>query len=179
MFNTQKFNTGKFNIPSSDVASVSGNISATGGLTGTARVVYSASGRCDGVSSIEKANAARIVKAECDMLHAKSGATCEYYNRVAVSGEPLEGVSGIEAKAVEVFGITFMRLSDIVLKPGQELVIDTENMTAVIDGENAIHLLSDDSEFFFLAQGSNTITYSDRAAQRKINLKVMWKNRWL
>ena len=52
-------------------------------------------------------------------------------------------------------------------------------MTATIDGQNAIHLLSDDSVFFFLAQGEDIITYADNGTSRSINLKVMRKDRWV
>ena len=98
---------------------------------------------------------------------------------VAQKGEDLVLALVAGIKAAEVFGVSIISLADIVLKPGQELIIDTENMTATIDGENAIHLLGDDSDFFFLAQGDNIVTYSDRSGNRNINLKVMWKNRWV
>lgn len=77
----------------------------------------------------------------------------------------------------------FLGLKLSVAKFGAEtgtgVIIDTDNMTATIDGQNAIHLLSDDSAFFFLAQGENLITYMDGSGSRQANLKVMWKDRWL
>ena len=179
MFNTQKFNLGKFNVPSTNIASASGNISAQGGMIGTAYVICSCAGTCGGIGAMEKASPARIVPAEAEVMHGTSGMTGQYYNRVVVTGEPMDGISGMTIKAAEVFGVSIIRLTDIVLKPGQELIIDTENMTATIDGENAIHLLSDDSDFFFLAQGDNIVTYSDNGKSRTVNLKVMWKNRWV
>ena len=179
MFNTQKFNLGKFNVPSTNVASASGNISATGGMTGIANIICSGAGVFSGMGAMEKASPARITPAEAEPMHGISGLTVQYYNRVAVTGEPMDGISGMTIKAAEVFGVSVIRLADIVLKPGQELIIDTENMTATIDGENAIHLLSDDSDFFFLAQGDNIVTYSDNGKSRTANLKVMWKNRWV
>ena len=179
MFNTQKFNLGKFNVPSSDVAPASGNISALGGMAGFVNVICSGSGRFNGVGAMEKASPARITHAEAEIMHGESGLTGQYYNRVNVTGESIDGVSCMTIKAAEVFGVSVISLADIVMKPGQELIIDTENMTATIDGENAIHLLSDDSEFFFLAQGDDIITYTDNSGSRNINLKVMWKNRWV
>ena len=179
MFNTQKFNLGKFNVPSTNVASASGNISAQGGMSGIANITCSCAGTSGGVGIMEKASPARIVPVEVEIMHAESGITGRYYNRVEVTGEPMDGISGMTIKAAEVFGVSIISLADIVLKPGQELIIDTENMTATIDGENAIHLLGDDSDFFFLAQGDNIVTYSDRSGNRNINLKVMWKNRWV
>lgn len=179
MFNTQKFNLGKFNVPSSNVASASGNASAIGGMTGLSYVICAGQGAFNGIGGMDKANPSRVTPAEVGIMHAISSASGQYYNRVEVTGEQVDGISGMTIKTAEVFGVSIISLADIVLKPGQELVIDTENMTVTIDGENAIHLLSDDSDFFFLAQGENIITYSDNANSRNINLKAMWKNRWV
>jgi len=101
------------------------------------------------------------------------------YERVPLYPLTMGAQSGMVVRAAAVFRVDTLSLPQIVLGPGQELIIDTDNMTATIDGQNAIHLLSDDSVFFLLAQGGNVITYADNSDSRSINFKTMYKNRWL
>jgi len=103
----------------------------------------------------------------------------KYYKRMPLYPLAMGAQSGMTAQAVSVFRVDTLSLPQIVLGPGQELIIDTDNMTVTVDGQNAIHLLSDDSVFFLLAQGEDIITYADNSDSRSINFKTMYKNRWL
>ena len=80
-----------------------------------------------------------------------------FYKLVALFPEESNAISESNAKSADIYGIDIISLPDLVLKPGQELIIDTDNMTVTLDGQNAIHLLSDDSVFFFLAQGEDLV----------------------
>ncbi len=119
---------------------------------------------------------ARIKQALAQEITAESGMSAEYYKRIPVTPLPIDAISGMTAQTASVFGVDILSLPQIVLKPGQELIINTDDMTVTIDGENAIHLLSDDSVFFFFwRKGEDIITYSDASSNRSINLKVMYK----
>ena len=179
MFNTQKFNIGKFNVPSTNVASMSGAATVTTGASGSMSVKKRLSGTANATGRLEPASIIRKVQISAEPIEALTGALGKWYNRLLLHAAPVEAVTGASAKAIEVYGVETISLPDIVLKPGQELIIDTNEMTVTIDGENAIHLLSADSDFFALMQGENIITYSDNAEGRTAGLKVVWKDVWL
>ena len=72
-----------------------------------------------------------------------------------------------------------IHLKDIVLKPNDELVINTCDMTVEINGQNFAKLVEDDSDFFEFLPGNNMIVYSDQSPNRNIILDILWKDRWL
>lgn len=65
------------------------------------------------------------------------------------------------------------------LSPGDELIINTEEMTVTINSQNGMRYFSTDSDFFSLLSGANTIVYGDLAGSRKVSVDVIWKDRWL
>ncbi len=178
MLNTQKYNLGKYNI-AGGAASASGTVVAHSEMYGEPYVIYHASGSSHTIGKMEAAMPTRIVPITGNTIEATSDMEAQYYKRVEAIGTSADAVSGMTVQTAAVFGVDVLSLPELVLKPGQELIIDTDNMTATVDGENAIHLLSDESVFFFLAQGEDIITYIDNSNERQVNLKVMWKDRWL
>lgn len=181
MLNTQKFNIGKFNIIQEGAGSekASATFIASSGMSAAPAVFYASSARVTAEALLTALEYARIKQALAQEITAESGMSAEYYKRVPVTPLPIDAISGMTAQTASVFGVDILSLPQIVLKPGQELIINTDDMTVTIDGENAIDLLSDDSVFFFLAQGEDIITYSDSSGGRKINFKILYKNRWL
>jgi len=179
MFNTQKFNLGKFNVSTSNVKSMSGAVTVITDALGVMSVKKRLSGTSNTTAKMEPASMIRKVQLFAEAIEVSTDSFAKWYNRLLLHADPTEAITGASAKAIEVYGIETISLPDIVLKPGQELVIDTSEMTVTIDGENVIHLLSTDSDFFALMQGENTITYSDNSNKRTAGLKVMWKNRWV
>lgn len=181
MLNTQKFNIGKFNVIQEGTGSekASATFIANSGMSAAPAVFYASSARVAAESLLTVSEYVRIKQAFAQEITAESGMSAEYYKRILVTPLPIDAISGMTAQTASVFGIDILSLPQIVLKPGQELIINTDDMTVTVDGENVIHLLSDDSVFFFLAQGEDIITYSDVNGSRSINFKVMYKNRWL
>lgn len=104
---------------------------------------------------------------------------------IANATQVLDGGTGTSlftllAEAIQsVQGEAVITLEGLVLAPGDELVINTQDMTITLNGQNGTEHFSADSEFFTLLSGENTIIYSDGEASRKINLDVIWKDRWL
>ncbi len=78
-----------------------------------------------------------------------------------------------------VQGEAVIALEGLTLAPGDELIINTIDMTVTVNGQNGMQYFSSYSEFFALLNGANTLIYSDTGAARKINFDVIWKDRWL
>ena len=57
---------------------------------------------------------------------------------------------------------------------GDELIIDTDNMTVTINGENAIMYLADSSTFFTLS-AADIIRYEGTGTA---DIRLLWKDRW-
>jgi len=76
-------------------------------------------------------------------------------------------------------GEAVINLQNIILKPGEELIINTIDMTVTLNGQNAMQYFTNESEFFNLLAGLNTLIYSDSNASRTILFDVIWKDRWL
>lgn len=62
------------------------------------------------------------------------------------------------------------------LQPGDVLVIDTERMSALLNGENARHLLEGDYPVIYPEGG---FEYSDTESERTIKIRIIYKDRWL
>jgi len=67
----------------------------------------------------------------------------------------------------------------LILAPGGELIIDTEEMTVTVNSENGMEYFSMDSDFFKLLSGENIIVYSDASDTRDVLVDIIWKDRWL
>jgi len=78
-----------------------------------------------------------------------------------------------------MFGYSTLFLPDLVVPPDGELVIDTENMTITLNGENVTRFFGQDSEFFKLKPGENIVIYEDGEQNRDISYKILWKDLWL
>lgn len=78
-----------------------------------------------------------------------------------------------------VQGEAVISLEDLILSPGDELIINTCDMTVTLNGQNGAQYFSDDSEFFALLSGQNTIIYTDGNTSRDVVLDIIWKDRWL
>jgi phage-related protein len=76
-------------------------------------------------------------------------------------------------------GEAVIDLTGLVLAPGDELTINTEDMTVTLDGQNGMDYFSLDSEFFTLLSGLNTLVFTDGETTRTIAFDIIWKDRWL
>lgn len=78
-----------------------------------------------------------------------------------------------------VQGESVIDLEGLILRPGDELIINTCDMTVMLNGQNGTQYFSPDSEFFALLSGDNEIIYSDGNTTRNVTLDIIWKDRWL
>lgn len=81
--------------------------------------------------------------------------------------------------AIALSGESSLTLTGLILKPGDELLIDTGEMTVLLNGQNAMKYFEKDSEFIEFLHGINDIVYSDKSSSRKVAIDVLWKDRWL
>lgn len=76
-------------------------------------------------------------------------------------------LSGYDEEVMRFVGLSMMK--------GDELIIDTYNMTVTINGQNAIDKITDDSVFFFIEKGASITVEPQGTA----DITVLWKDRWL
>jgi hypothetical protein len=62
-----------------------------------------------------------------------------------------------------------------VLNPGDNLVINTEKMSALLNGEDVRHLVQ--GEYPMIAPGGG-LEYSDEETSRKVRVKIQFRDRW-
>lgn len=177
MFNRQPYNRGKFNTPSTSSVGANGIglMILNGGPVQGSRLI-SANGlailymKHDVDATINKNDIGNTALT----LNGFSNGT----KRFMVSSDISSLVLGTEANQM-LSGEAVINLEGIILKPGEELVINTCDMTITINGQNAMEYFSDDSEFFNLLSGLNTLIYSDSNSSRNLSFDVIWKDRWL
>jgi len=177
MFNRQPFNRGKFNVSNAQ----------SSGSNGIALMIMGVK-----PTLVEKVISAKGITNM--LLQANSNATKVKYNKgitdmileVAGEGTKVFIVSSdisdmtLETNANQTLaGEATIMLENINLKVGDELVINTCDMTVTVNGQNAMKFFDSESEFMSLLNGLNTIIYSDTNSNRKISLDVIWKDRWL
>lgn len=84
-----------------------------------------------------------------------------------------------DASAVaSMLGEEYIELVGVTLRPGEQLEIDTCALTATINGQNVMHLLSSDGDFFDFFPGANEIEIVATGAGT-IGVDAYWKDRWL
>lgn len=77
-----------------------------------------------------------------------------------------------------MLGQEYIELTNIVLAPGEQLEIDTCALTATINGQNVMHLLSHDGDFFDFFPGANEIEITASGAG-SVAVDTFWKDKWL
>lgn len=108
------------------------------------------------------------------MLGANSSSTIKMFN-IGMLDSDVE----VMADALgSTLGEEFIALEGIVLRPGEEMVINTCDLTATINGENAISSLTVGSDFFDFLSGDNDVIISGENS-RGMTVDVYWKDRWL
>lgn len=177
MFNRQPFNRGKFNTPSSSAIGNSGLalIFMKANSVPVHRII-----NASGISNISMKDNANgtIIKYDNGLSAILSDGHGEGTKVFIIEG----GTSDIriETAANQILaGESVISLEGIILKPGDELIINTCDMTVTLNGQNAMEYFSDDSEFFNLLNGINTIIYNDGNDERDVSFDIIWKDRWL
>lgn len=175
--NRQPFNRSAFNRP----------LSTSTTSTGLSQIKLKGSAVANRTISVPESRAHLLAKGSLAPVLVKFNSA-----NVALKLEALG--NGVKALSVEagsaeivlaasaqqaVQGEAVIALEGLTLAPGDELIINTIDMTVTVNGQNGMKYFSPYSEFFALLNGANTLIYSDTVAARKINFDVIWKDRWL
>ena len=175
----KKYNLGKFNIKDSAETSVS------------ASAEISISSACKGISVDKHIKIEKVVEihiyskasAHAEIESTKASAEINFDAKALASNlvYSSRGFSDVEimSKAVAaLLGEAYLELNNINLKPGEEVEIDMCNLTVTKNGENALHLMSSDGDFFDFLIGENGVDIVAEGAG-KIQVDAYWKDRWL
>lgn len=177
MFNRQPYNRGKFNRASGQTTGASGiSLLKLGVNTVAAMRTIAASGISN--LSLKQQSVGTVVKYSVAAAALSLKTTGKGIKEFLVTVNPA-GLVMKSAASQTLSGEASINLQGIVLAHGDELVINTCDMTITLNGENAMEYMTSTSEFFNLLTGLNTIEYSDGSEARTINFDVIWKDRWL
>ncbi len=177
MFNRQPFNRGKFNVPSAAISSNSGiALLKLGTIPVDVQRTISANGQASmKLSGLSDGTIVRYAAGSCLFT---LGSYADGTKVFIVEAEDAALVMLTQATQ-QLSGEQVMRFEDLVLKPGDELVINTCDLTVTLNGLNAMEYFAADSDFITLLNGENTIEYNDESGDRKISFYIIWKDRWL
>lgn len=173
-----KFNVGKFNVKSSEIASVNGNSDLV--LESNISKFLVDKYISEAEVSIElDAKANFYIK----IMGVKSNADMEINSR-ALSTNLMYASEATGDMSIDAFGVgsllgeDYVEIKGLVLKPGQEVEIDMCNLTVTVNGENAMHLMSTDGDFFDFLIGDNDIEIEAIGATG-VQIDTYWKDKWL
>ena len=178
MFNRQPFNQGKFNVSSTQAIGNSGiALMIMGANSVLANRVISASGLASlKLGEVSDGTNRKYSSGIAGLVMGSQANGTKYYLAV---GNPASLIMATEANQL-LSGEEVIVLEGLVLDPGDELVINTYDMTVTLNGQNAMEYFSSDSDFIKLLNGLNTIEYNDgNGGSRNISFDILWKDRWL
>jgi len=192
-FNRMGFNRGKFNASAHirSLASVGmsaqGNLTAIRGMSGAAEIEIAAQSGILNTSSTLEGAASVLLAADGQVIAAR---TFEGSAEMAMAAEGfmnwVQNFSGAAAFALEAtsqefntFTISYIHLPGLVLRPGDELIIDTDAKTILHNGENAMRHLNRHSEFFNFHPRENEVVYTSNNADARAQMRVLWKDAWV
>lgn len=176
MFNRQPFNLGSFNTTASTTSLY---MSGTAALSMGASVEIDAIYRVKGTANIEFGLAGsvanRVIMPEGEESSLVLGSSGELTRIKKLSGQADMVITASSAGYLTLEGEE-IELDGLVIEPGDELIIDTDNMTITLNGINVLSYITDSSSFFTILPGTNTLTVE---AGTDAEFKVLWKDRWL
>jgi len=190
--NRMGFNRGKFNVSAHRQSNANISVTATGELsvtrcfsgdaeievqaTGTLNASYALSGEAEiEVLADGYMNAARSFGGAAEVTVSAMG----YMNVVRGLGGAAYIIVETTSQEFNTFRLEYIELPDLILAPGDELIIDTDAMTITRNGENVMRYLSRASEFFQFNPQENEIEYVSSNPDDQVEIRILWKDAWL
>ena len=198
MFNRQPFNRGRFNRTISSVNSVflyggatlkveaAGNINAVKSFKGSAALNLIVTGKVNYSASL-KGYADLFLYADGALIRAHN---LEGYAPLALSAEGniiryrnLSGdmllILALNNEGFNTFQYEQISLPGLLIRAGDELIIDTDNQTVTLNGQNVMRFVDRYSEFFRFRPGTNEVTYESAGEGSRADIRILWKDAWL
>jgi len=72
-----------------------------------------------------------------------------------------------------------IHLSGLRFRSGDELIIDTDNMTVTQNGQGIMRFVDRDSEFFLINPGINEVVFRSTGTNNQADMRILWKDAWL
>jgi len=200
MFNRQPFNRGKFNRTISSTKSVllhgnigiqlkaAGQINATKAFDGEAALNLSTMGKLTysanfiGSVGLFLCADGALVRTQNMEGHAATSLVADgvIIRAQNISGSTLLMLTAASRTGFNTFRYEQIYLPNLVIRQGDELVIDTDSMTVTLNGQSVMRFLSRDSEFFLLNPSDNEITYEAAGGNNsEAEIRILWKDAWL
>lgn len=177
MFNRQPFNRGKFNVGITSTMSNSGIGQIKLKTTDVKVYKIISANSISNMSlkgSLEGTKVYRVEATPSNMtMTAKSEGT-KVYIVIADNANMF-----MTSQADQILAGEKIIKLEKALMPGDELIINTCDMTITLNGTNAADYFSDESNFFDLLKGINILIYSDSESNRDISFDIIWKDKWL
>lgn len=172
MYGHISFNRSAFNRTQENESTTwSGSAEAAASAEGILRLTKTVMVLAEALSSGE--GYAGLISAMVGSADALATALSDWIRKVYLIGKADALSTGI---AVGVYQMgTDSLVLEVDLRAGDELIIDTERMTAYLNNQNYVGKLSDDSTFFNLAK-DDYITVSGNGTA---TVTLLWKDRWL
>lgn len=133
-------------------------------------VVFSIASEVEGIGETEVIFSTKF-EAEIETITETEGILINVRNLES----SIEGIAEVEAnlRRIKTEGITFTG----EFKAGDKIIFDMEKFTVTLNGQNALHLVEGD--FFNLHPGINELVYTDVESNRKVKVKIEYRDRWL
>ncbi|MFT9496600.1 phage distal tail protein [Anaerosolibacter sp.] len=167
MFNNGSFNITPYNIAIDNYLQIT--MDAAGGIEVSPKYLFKLAITLSADSNLDFGIEAVELMAESSMV--SKGTVRRYLTTT------LEGLSEAISNA-RLLGIEQIIISTS-FAPGDTITIDTEKFTVKKNGQNILSVINQNSVFFNLKVGENTLQYSDNRTSRNIQAKVIHKDRWL
>ena len=198
MFNRQPFNRGKFNRSALNANSVllygdielgveakAERMNATRGYKGNIDIALNATGKLNysanlkGVAdlSIEAGGQFRRVRSFDGTVEIGIAASGNIVRARHLQGEAVIALT-ITNEGFNTFRYETISLTrpGFLFRPGDELIIDMDNMTVTQNGQNVMRFVDRESEFFLFNPGNNEVTYQSTAQAGRVDLRILWKD---
>lgn len=171
MFGHIYFNQGAFNREASSISGWTGNAQAIATAEANLRLTKYMSGAANAVANaVAEAGTIHYMTASAN---AEATGTATPIRKRYMTGTADAVATGV---AVSLYGIGTDYLAlELNVHAGDDIIIDTERMTLMVNSQNAIYMLSDDSTFFDLEK-DDYITVSGNGTA---TVTLLWKDRWL
>lgn len=177
MFNRQPFNRGKFNVNTTgESSSFFGDLTFNLNISAKLTVVKSFVGTVD---ILIKTNGTMIKQRSLiGNVAIKLGLDGQISRTKTITGD-IDINLDLVSQNITTSDVNSMRFPKLVLVPGDELVIDTGEMTITLNGQNASRYFSSTSEFFSINPGENIIIYENGNQLSEADIRILWRDSFL